>query len=425
MNKIVQLNVENVKRIEAVEITPDGELVVIGGKHGNGKSSVLDSIMYALGGEKALPPVPLRNGTSKGHITINLGDLVVTRKFTRKKDGEIGTSLEIKRANGDKVSSPQALLDSLCGQLAFDPLEFSRMKPKDQLQQLKHLVGLNFDELDRERAAHFQHRTDINRQNKAKQSEIDATPEVAGTPAAEVSVADCLAAVRTAEATNKSNADARKLLTMKESLVGTKAAEVQRIKLLLDAAVRDSQAAVEQAAAQREIVEKLPQDVDLAPLNEALGEVENVNRRVRQNAKRAELLKQAAGLSSQSDFLTEQIGKIDSKKEELLKAAKFPVDGLSFGTDGVLLNGLPLEQACTADRIRLSVAMGFALNPKLKVILVREGSLLFNDETGLQLIAEMAREAGAQVWVERVSLGEECSVIIEDGNVKAMELAAV
>ena len=108
MNKIVQLNVENVKRIEAVEITPDGELVVIGGKHGNGKSSVLDSIMYALGGEKALPPVPLRNGTSKGHITINLGDLVVTRKFTRKKDGEIGTSLEIKRANGDKVSSPQA-----------------------------------------------------------------------------------------------------------------------------------------------------------------------------------------------------------------------------------------------------------------------------------------------------------------------------
>jgi len=425
MNKIVQLNVENVKRIEAVEITPDGELVVIGGKHGNGKSSVLDSIMYALGGEKALPPVPLRNGASKGHVTVNLGDIVVTRKFSRKKDGEIGTSLEIKRANGDKVSSPQALLDSLCGQLAFDPLEFSRMKPKDQLQQLKHLVGLNFDELDRERAAHFQHRTDINRQNKAKQSEVDATPEVAGAPAAEVSVADCVAAVRTAEATNKSNADARKLLTMKESLVGDKAAEVQRIKLLIEAAVRDAQAAVEQAAAQREIVEKLPQDVDLAPLNEALSEVENVNRRVRQNAKRAELLKQAAGLSSQSDFLTEQINKIDEKKEELLAAAKFPVDGLSFGTDGVLLNGLPLEQACTADRIRLSVAMGFALNPKLKVILVREGSLLFNDETGLHLIADMAREAGAQVWVERVSLGEECSVIIEDGNVKAMELAAV
>lgn len=425
MNKIVQLNVENVKRIEAVEITPDGELVVIGGKHGNGKSSVLDSIMYALGGEKALPPVPLRNGTSKGHVTVNLGDIVVTRKFTRKKDGEIGTSLEIKRANGDKVSSPQALLDSLCGQLAFDPLEFSRMKPKEQLQQLKHLVGLNFDELDRERAAHFQHRTDINRQNKAKQSEIDATPEVAGTPKEEVSIADRLAALKEAERQNDYNAAARRILTNEEANVAKSAAAVKQAEEALRVAMNAAQAAVVAAAKQREAVAALKPDVDLAPLNEALANVETVNRGVRQNLKRADLLKQAAGLSSQADFLTEQINAIDEKKESLLKAAKFPVAGLSFGTDGVLLNGLPLEQACTADRIRLSVAMGFALNPKLKVILVREGSLLFNDETGLQLIAEMAREAGAQVWVERVSLGEECSVIIEDGNVKAMELAAV
>lgn len=422
MTKIVQLSVENVKRIQAVNITPDGSLVVIGGKHGNGKSSVLDSIMYALGGTDVLPPVPLRNGTNKGHVTVNLGDIVVTRKFTRKKDSdEINTTLEIKRANGDKVSSPQALLDSLCGKLAFDPLEFARMKPKDQLQQLKALVGLNFDELDRERAAHFQHRTDINRQNKAKQAEIDATPEVAGTPKAEVSVSERLAAVRQAEQQNKANADARKLLAAKEALVATKAAEVARLKGLLDVAMRDAQAAVEAASAQRETVDNLTADVDLAPLNEALSNVEAVNRGVRQNVKRAELLKQAAGLSSQADFLTEQINGIDEKKESLLKEAKFPVDGLSFGTDGVLLNGLPLEQACTADRIDLSVSMGLALNPKLKVMLIREGSLLFNDETGLELIAKKAAAADAQVWVERVSLGDECTVIIEDGMV-AQEL---
>jgi hypothetical protein len=245
---------------------------------------------------------------------------------------------------------------------------------------------------------------------------LDATPIVPGVPAEEVSVSDCIAAVRTAEATNKGNADARKVLTQKESLVSTKAAEVQRLKGLLDVAMRDAQAAVEQAAVQREIVESL-QDVDVAPLNEALGSVESVNRGVRQNKHHAELEQQAIDLVNKADYLTDRINDIDAQKESLLKAAKFPVDGLSFGADGVLLNGLPLEQACTADRIRLSVAMGLALNPKLRVMLIREGSLLFNDETGLKLIAEMAQAADAQVWVERVSLGEECSVIIEDGNV--------
>lgn len=424
MSKIIQLSVENVKRIQAVNIKPDGSLVVIGGKHGNGKSSVLDSIMYALGGTDVLPPVPLRNGTDKGHVTVNLGDIVVTRKFNRKKDGDVSTTLEIKRANGDKVSSPQALLDSICGQLAFDPLEFSRMKPKDQLEQLKSLVGLNFDELDKERAAHFQHRTDINRQNKGKQAEIDGTPEVPGVPAAEVSVAERVAAVREAERVNAYNVAARKILESAESVITTKATAVKQAEEALKLALKAAQNAVEEAAKQREKVAALPADVDLAPLNEALGNAEKINQGVRQNIKRAELLNQASGLSSSADFLTEAIATIDAKKESLLKAAKFPVDGLSFGADGVLLNGLPLEQACTADRIRLSVAMGLALNPKLKLMLIREGSLLFNDETGLKLIDEMAQEADAQVWVERVSVGEECSLIIEDGRVAEVEAVA-
>lgn len=417
MSKIVQLSVENVKRIQAVNIKPDGSLVVVGGKHGNGKSSVLDSIMYALGGTDVIPPVPLRNGTDKGHVTVNLGDIVVTRKFSRKRDGEVSTTLEIKRANGDKVSSPQALLDSLCGQLAFDPLEFSRLKPKQQLEQLKSLVGLNFDELDRERVAHFQHRTDINRQNKAKQAELDAAPEVPNVPQVEISIADKVAEVREAERVNAYNAAARKILATNEEAVKLRATQVKEAEEVLRKAMAAAKEAVEVAAKQREAVEKLQPDIDLAPLNTALGNVETVNRGVRQNQKRAELLAQATKLTNSADFLTEQINAIDARKETMLKAAKFPVEGLSFGSDGVLLNGLPLEQACTADRIRLSVAMGLALNPKLRIMLIREGSLLFNDETGLQLIGDMAAKADAQVWVERVSLGEECSVIIEDGNV--------
>ena len=420
--QIVQLTASNVKRLSAVSIKPDGSTIVIGGRHANGKSSVLDSILYALGGTAVLPPVPLRRGASKGSIDLDLGDLKVRRTFTRKGEADYTTSLEVKRANGDKVSSPQALLDSLCGKLAFDPLEFSRMKPKAQLESLKALVGLNFDELDRERAAHFSHRTELNRQEKGKQAEIDATPLVEGVPEEEISLSDRLTALRRAESQNKVNADARKLLTQKELVVTTKAAEVKRLTDALAVAMRDAQSAVEAAAAQRTAVESLAADIDLAPLNEALGSVETVNRGVRQNLKRAELLKQAETLQGQSDFLTTTIAGIDDRKSEAMKAAKFPVDGLGFGSDGVLLDGLPLEQANTAAQIQLSVAMGFALNPKLRVMMIREGGSLFADETGLGLIAKLADEANAQVWIERPSLGSECSVIMEDGHAKEAEV---
>jgi hypothetical protein len=417
MSKIVQLTASNVKRLSAVTITPDGSTVVIGGRHANGKSSVLDCIVYAITGTKSLPPVPLRRGASKGHIDLDLGDLKIRRTFTRKGEADYTTSLEVKRANGDKVASPQALLDSLCSSLAFDPLEFSRMKPKAQLEALKSLVNLDFADLDRERAEIYNRRTSINQQHAAKKAEAAAIQIVPGIGDKEVSVSERLSAIRQAEAANKGNADARKLLAQKESVVTAKAAEVKRLQDALAIAMRDAQAAVEAAAAQRELVNNLTADVDLAPLQEALSNAEAVNNGVRQNLRRAELVKASQVLSDQSDDLTRQIEAIDDRKAAAMKEAKFPVEGLSFGADGVLLHGLPLEQANTAAQIQLSVAMGLALNPQLRVMLIRDGSSLFADETGLGLVAKLAEEHDAQLWIERASVGEECSVIISDGMV--------
>jgi hypothetical protein len=92
------------------------------------------------------------------------------------------------------------------------------------------------------------------------------------------------------------------------------------------------------------------------------------------------------------------------------------VDGLSFDDSGVLLNGLPFSQASQAEQLRVSVAMGFAQNPELKVLLVRDGSLL--DGNSLNLLDQMARDHDGQVWIERVGEGDQCAVIIEDGVVK-------
>ena len=93
-----------------------------------------------------------------------------------------------------------------------------------------------------------------------------------------------------------------------------------------------------------------------------------------------------------------------------------PIDGLSFDSDGVYFKGVPFSQASSAEKLRVSVAMGIAMNPELKVLLIRDGSLL--DQKNLKLIAGMANDSGHQVWVERVGSGEECQVIIEDGYVQ-------
>lgn len=417
MSKIVQLTASNVKRLSAVTIKPDGSTVVIGGRHGNGKSSVLDCIVYAITGTKSLPPVPLRRGASKGHIDLDLGDLKIRRTFTRKGEADYTTSLEVKRANGDKVASPQALLDSLCSNLAFDPLEFSRMKPKAQLEALKSLVKLDFADLDRGRAEIYSRRTTINQQATQKKAEAAALPNVQGVGTEEVSLSERLAAIRQAEAQNKGNADARKLRAMREQAVTTKEAEVSRLQKLLADAIAARDAAVKESLAQQKVCDELAADIDLAPLQEALTNAETLNQSVRQNVRREQLVKESHDLSDQSDELTRQIEAIDDRKSQAMKEAKFPVEGLSFGHDGVLLNGLPLEQANTAAQIQLSVAMGLALNPQLRVMLIRDGSSLFADETGLGLIAKIAEENDAQLWIERASLGEECSVIISDGTV--------
>lgn len=418
MSKIVQLTASNVKRLSAVSITPDGSTVVIGGRHGNGKSSVLDCIVYAITGTKSLPPVPLRRGASKGHIDLDLGDLRIRRTFTRKGEADYSTSLKVTRANGDEVRGAQGVLDSLCSSLAFDPLEFARLKPKAQLEALKTLVQLDFADLDREREATYQRRTEVNRQATAKRGELEAMPVIAGVPEDEVSVSERLTAVQTATKANQSIVDARKLLSMKEANLRVKRAEAKRLEDALTVALNEADALEKAAEQQQAVVDALPPPVDVEALQRELSEAEAINQKVRHNQKRAGAAAILKAFTEQSEALTRKIDSIDDQKSAAMKSAKFPVDGLGFGSDGVLLNGLPLEQANTAAQIELSVAMGLALNPTLRVMLVRDGSSLFADETGLGLIAKLAEKHDAQVWIERASVGEECSVIIDDGHVQ-------
>lgn len=410
--KIIELSAENVKRLKAVRIKPDGSIVQITGRNAQGKSSVLDAIAMALGGKDQAPTKPIRSGATKARIVCKLDDLVVTRTFT-----EGGGTLTVTGADGVKMPSPQAMLDKLVGKLSFDPLAFSRMDAKRQLETLRGLVGLDTTELDQKRSALYDERTEANRELKSMQAQLDAAPYHADAPESELSVADLIQQLDTANRKNQLRDALRSSIESQASAIEQKRQRIEALESEL-AGLREQLAACVSNIGSDKTKYEQSALVDVAPIRDQINNADRINRQVRENRQHAELEKKLDRVRTEANGLTEAIEWVDQEKQRLLTAAKFPVPGLSFSDSGVLFNGIPFEQASSAEQLRVSVAMGLAMNPELRVLLIRDGSLL--DSESLALIAEMAEQADAQVWLERVSDGEQTGIVIEDGEVAAV-----
>jgi hypothetical protein len=459
--KITQLTTENFKRIKAVRITPDGSMIPITGRNAQGKSSVLDSIAAVLGGKDMSPAKPVRTGAKKSRIVCQLDDLTVTRTFTE----EGGGTLTVTNADGARYPSPQAVLDKIVGKLTLDPLAFSRMPSRQQLETLKGLVGLDFTELDEDRAAAYSERTIVNRSVSALRTQADAAPSHPDAPAMEVSVAELAEELYRRQMVNEENASLHtrvgqlkgeieshrqsqeevanaekradeQLQSDLASLAEDHKSQLERLNTAYEknksniatrhensrkaarvhwASHGESKRVADLKLSELKAKAEKAVDLDTAEVKIRMGNAEALNRKVRENAKRAELERRAAEVEAKSQALTERIDTIDAEKNEKLAAAAFPVDGLSFDDSGVIYKGVPFAQASSAEQLRASVAIGLAMNPKLRVLLVRDGSLL--DAEGLAALGEIAEANDAQVWIERVADGEACGIVIEDGCV--------
>lgn len=426
MSRIVKLEAENVKRLRAVTITPEGSVVTIRGENGQGKTSVLDAIEYALAGEKTHPAEPIRRGAEKARVLLETDDgLVVERRWTAK-----GTTLAVRTKDGAKYSSPQKMLDGLVGRLSFDPLAFMREKPERQAEVLRQLVGVDTTLLDAKRKQTFDARTEVNRRVAATKARLDATPAVEA-PDAPQSLTDLLAEQERLHAQHAANEEKRRALQSLRAEAGraseqvkmaaARIAELEELlrvaRTTLTAAKQNEDEIVARGKALRDEVQALV-DPDLEAMAARLRDVEAVNERVRQKTARAALVGELAAAEEEAAKLSGSLEDIDAQKAAVLEQAAFPVPALGFGESGVTLNGLPLDQASAAEQLRVSMAMGLALNPKLPIVLIRDGSLL--DAKSLALVSKMAEEAKAQVWLEIVSKGD-VGVVIEDGMVEAVD----
>jgi len=406
--KIVMLKAQNVKRLSAVEIHPDKDesLVVIGGENAQGKTSVLDSIMYALAGGKSIPEDVVKHGEKQAVIELDLGELIVNRTLGK------GAKLEVKYKDGRKMGSPQKLLDDLAGKLTFDPLHFQRLSEttagrRQQAEILRELIGLDFTAHENQRKALYDQRTDVNRDLKRIEGHLESLEYFPDAPKEPVSASELV------EELQKATDHNRKKLRH--------AAELDLVEKSIDAIKKEInklQKELEDKIATKLTIQKILKEfnpIDDQAIREKLQQVEQLNDQVQKNKARNESLKQQSKLRQQSEKFTEQIEDLDKRKQEALNNADMPIEGLSFTEEGVIFNKVPFENCSSAEQLKLSVAMGIKMNPKLKIMLIRDGSLL--DDNSLETLREMASKAGQQVWLERVGKGEECTVVIEDGTV--------
>ena len=404
--KIIKFSAENVKRLKAVEITPDGTMQIVAGRNAQGKSFVLDAIWLALGGGPAARATsrPIRDGEESASVTLDLGDLIVTRTWKGDK-----TSLTVKGKDGAKYSSPQSMLDGLVGRLSFDPLEFTRLSSTEQRDALLALVELPFKpaELDAKRTKLYDDRTEIGRQSKA----LGDVPTVdKALPEAETSASALLAEIRAAQEVERVNAAQ---VTELEKLADEHAQiEMDQSRLAERAAKLKSS-----IAAQKARVDSLKAPADTAALESSLTTIEDTNAAIRANNEARKRAAIKAELADDYTTITKRIDALDKTKADGLAKAKFPVDGLGFDDGGVTYQGVPFSQASSAEQIRVSLAMAMSLNPTLRVVRIMDGSLL--DADSLALIAEMAAEADYQLWLEMVSDAAGTGIVIEDGMVQS------
>lgn len=442
--KVVRLTSENVMRLVAVDITPDGNVITIGGPNGAGKSSVLNSIAMALGGEALVPDEPIRVGEGSAKIVLNLGEFVVTRRFTREKRedgsyGETSSTLIVTNADGTaKYTSPQTLLNKLLGKLTFDPLAFAHADAKPQGEILRRIVNIDLGLFDRQRQAAAAQRAVLKKTHDVKLAQMLALPHHDDAPEAEISMDEVSSEMMRAEAARKHVQDLQRHVdslqlqkgALQQDLAGHEHSLGDLIRRLkeIESQIRQVNEWTENVktairAAEEEIVtaqaevEKASGAVpDVTAIKTRIEEIERTNARVRDNHRYAAMAIEVEEISIQVDRQDAAVKAADAGKREALAAAQFPVSGLGLDEIGnVTFNGLPFKQASSAEQIRASVAIGLAMNPTLRVLLIRNGNAL--DSKSLAAIHQQAVAADAQLWVEWVTESKEgVSVMIEDGT---------
>lgn len=423
---IIELRATNLGILKAVRIVTEGKnAVVITGANANGKSTVLDAIVYALSGGKSFEKIrkPIRDGQERAEIVLKTDKYTVTRWWTSNDK----SYLKVETAEGFEVKSPQALLDELLGDLTFDPIAFTAKKPAEQRQMLLDMFNVDTAEIDREYKKMYDERTDVNSQYKA----------LAGTVTTlSAKFPDDIATWNVEKLANE-HAD---LLSQYDE-ISIKEQDVKALQVNLDISgnnlkmyeeqIEELESQLKNLISKRdETFEKVVQikrdldeaiekvnGVDTQELDAKLLEYERKFTLIDEYRRLEDVREQADQLSTRSKALTELIEANRAAKQKMVDSIELPIEGLRITDEGIDFLDTPLEQCSTAQKIMIGASIGIAQNPKLRIMLIREGSNL--DSHSLAVLEEIAAENDFQVFVEKVDESGKIGIVMQDGEVVA------
>lgn len=417
--KINTLELENVKRVKAVKLEPSANgLTVIGGRNGQGKTSVLDAIAWALGGNKFRPTEPQRDGSViPPHLKITLDNGMIVERSGKN------SALKVIDPTGNK--SGQQLLDNFISELALDLPKFLSMSNKDKANILLQIIGVGdkLYKLENVESKLYNRRTEIGRIADRKKKYADELPLHTGIPSEPVSAAELIRQQQDILARNGENQRKRERVHQIEEKANSLSREKMYIKKemeRLSQQLDEKDKELTQTLAELETAKKTAAqlvDEGTAELEKNIADIDTLNQKIRENLEREKAEIDAETYRKEYDELSKQIEAVRKSKSDLLKNADLPLPELSVKDGMLTYNGYAWDNMSASEQLKVAAAIVRRLNPECGFVLLDKLEQMDTDT--LKEFGQWLEAEGLQAIATRVSTGDECSVIIEDGYVKA------
>lgn len=405
---INKLEIENVKRIKAVKIEPSPTgLTIIGGNNNQGKTSVLDSIAWALGGGRYEPSKPMREGSAVAptlKVTMSNG-LIVERK---------GVNSALKVIDPDGRKAGQQLLNSFVEELAINLPKFMDGTPKEKADTLLQIIGVGDQlvELELKEKEVYNQRHAIGVIADQKEKFAKEQPYFTDAPKELISISELIQQQQTILAKNGENAQKRTRVEQIRYEYDQSIIEVDRLrKLLAEAEAKTEMLSNDLKIANTDVMEL--HDQSTAEIEDNIAQIDEINRKVRANLDKDKAEEDAKQQREQYALLSTEIERIRQAKRDLLTNANLPLEGLSVDDGKLLYQGQEWDNMSGSQQLMVATAIVRKLKPNCGFVLIDKLEQM--DNNTLQEFGAWLEQEGLQAIATRVSTGDECSIIIEDG----------
>jgi hypothetical protein len=437
--KLVRLEISNYRKVTAINVDINDNIVEFTGANASGKSSTLSAPWVLLKGAAVAPPTPIHAGaeqaTIKGTFKGKDVGLIVTRTFKTSERDAKGWTSKLEVTNLEGLTSrvpPQQQLDAIIGEHRLDPIEFINLDDKSQLKAFRSLVAsVDFDAIEELNDIDYAKRTEVGRTVTRLNGAAAAIVVPDMTPEQEVDVNELAEKLKTAGEENTKletrKANRAKVAADVKNFLDARAANLEKIKELEETIANlrigfDSYTKqASDAQARIDAAPPLPEPISTTLITQQIADANTINVHVRNRKTRDQHAKDAAVAQAEYDALTKAIDQRKADMEKAVRDAKLPLPNIGFGKTGLLLNKLPFKEASTAEQIRTAVALSVSMNPQLRLMWIRDASLL--DDDSMAMIRKLAEEYDCTVLLETVRPQSGSAIVLVDGHVEGTEAA--